>query len=89
MELDLVENLKQSIQISLDIHVYAQSIIYEGKLFQDSLQIKDYCILRNTTITLNLRLWGAGGVGGVLGSINSSGFISFRDVVKGKAPKLV
>lgn len=56
-----------------------QSLISEGKLLQNGIQLKDYAIERNSTIILNIRLRE-----GVPRINNPNGPTTFKDVVKKK-----
>lgn len=57
-----------------------QSLQYEGKVLQDSYQLKDYSIIKNSSKILSSRLRG-----GAQGAKNSIGtFVSFKEIVQGK-----
>lgn len=70
--------MKKEIQKKLGTPTKYQNLIYTGHSLQDNHTLQDYGVINDSTIILNLRLWGS------CKGANSKTSGSFRDAIKGK-----
>lgn len=80
--MDLVQNLKHILNIKLGIPAAAQGLLHEGKQLQDLHPLSFYCIKRDASIFLTLRLRG-----GAAGESSSAKAFSYRDAVHAQKPE--
>lgn len=79
--MDLVQNLRHILNIKLGIPAIAQQLLHEGKQLEDLYPLSFYCIKRDASIFLTLRLRGV-----VAGDSSSARAFSYRDAVHAQKP---